>query len=50
MDTYEFETFSPLAPAGLDVFGMLGGLAVPLGIGAVVIVVVVVVYVKKFKK
>ncbi len=50
MDTYEFETFPPLAPAGLDVFGMLGGLAVPIGIGVVVIVVVVIVYVKKFKK
>ena len=50
MDTYELEAPPPLAPAGLDIFGMLGGLAVPLGIGAVVIVVVVVVYVKKFKK
>ncbi|MHA1615575.1 MAG: hypothetical protein ACTSYJ_12080 [Candidatus Thorarchaeota archaeon] len=50
MDTYELEAPPPLAPVGPDIFGMLGGIAVPLGIGVVVIVVVVVVYVKKFKK
>lgn len=50
METYQFEYPEELTPAGPDILGMLGGLAVPLGIGVVVIVVVVVVYVKKFKK
>ena len=50
MDTYELVAPPPLTPAAGDILAMLGGIAVPLGIGAVVIVVVVVVYVKKFKK
>jgi hypothetical protein len=49
METYELEHPEPLTTASFDIFGMLGDLAVPLGIGAVVIVVVAVVYVKKFR-
>jgi len=50
METYELVAPPPLVGAGGDILAMLGGIAVPLGIGAVVIVVIVVVYVKKFKK
>ncbi|MGY5871852.1 MAG: hypothetical protein RTV72_06395 [Candidatus Thorarchaeota archaeon] len=48
-DTHQLEHPNPLAPQGPDILAMLGGIALPLGIGVVIIVVVVVVYVKKFK-
>ena len=50
LPTINFEYPETLAPVGPDLLGVLGGIAIPLGVGAVVIVVVAVVYVKKFKK
>ncbi|MFW9958175.1 MAG: hypothetical protein ACFFCT_08890 [Candidatus Odinarchaeota archaeon] len=40
----------PAPAAGGDLLALLGSIALPVGIGAVVIVVVAVVYLKKFKK
>jgi hypothetical protein len=40
----------PAPPVGPDLFALLGSIALPVGVGAVVIVVVAIVYVKKFKK
>jgi hypothetical protein len=40
----------PAPPAGGDLLALLGSIALPIGIGAVVIVVVAIVYIKKFKK
>ena len=49
IETYQFEFPEALAPVGPDILGILGGIAVPLGIGVVVIAVVVVVYIKKYR-
>ena len=40
----------PVTPLGPDILGILGGVVLPVAIGAGVIVVVYIVYVKKFKK
>jgi hypothetical protein len=50
METNHLEWLEPLGPAGPDLLGLIGGIAIPVAIGAGVIVVVYIVYVKKFKK
>jgi hypothetical protein len=49
LPTHTLETL-PAPPVGSDLFALLGSIALPVGIGAVVIVVIAVVYLKKFKK
>ena len=50
LETHVFEAPTSLKPGSPDLLATLSGMALPLGITAIVIVVLVVVYVKKFKK
>lgn len=47
--THELELL-PEPEVGADLLALLGGIAIPVGIGAVLVVVVVIVYMKKIKK
>jgi len=49
METHQLDV-EQITPAGPDILGFLGAIAVPVAVGAGVIVVVYIVYVKKFKK